>query len=34
MRRERLLTGAFLLSAAANFLQSLAFNLYLHLPAS
>jgi len=30
--RDRLLTGAFLLSAAANFLQSLAFNLYLHLP--
>jgi MFS family permease len=32
MPRERLLTPAFLLSAAANFLQSLAFNLYLHLP--
>lgn len=32
MRRERLLTRPFLLSAAANFLQSLAFNLYLHLP--
>jgi MFS family permease len=30
--RERLLTAPFLLSAAANFLQSLAFNLYLHLP--
>ena len=29
---ERLLTGPFLLSSAANFLQSLAFNLYLHLP--
>ncbi|MBI3766950.1 MAG: MFS transporter [Deltaproteobacteria bacterium] len=34
MRRdtERLLTAPFLLSSAANFLQSLAFNLYLHLP--
>ena len=32
MSDERLLTRAFLLSAAANFLQSLAFNLYLHLP--
>ena len=32
MRPERLLTRAFLLSAVANFLQSLAFNLYLHLP--
>ncbi len=31
-RSERLLTAPFLLSAAANFLQSLAFNLYLHLP--
>jgi MFS family permease len=30
--RERLLTAPFLLSSAANFLQSLAFNLYLHLP--
>ncbi len=29
---ERLLTAPFLLSSAANFLQSLAFNLYLHLP--
>ncbi len=29
---ERLLTVPFLLSSAANFLQSLAFNLYLHLP--
>ena len=29
---ERLLTAPFLLSAAANFLQSLSFNLYLHLP--
>src|SRR5205085_10952141 len=28
----RLLTAPFLLSAAANLLQSLAFNLYLHLP--
>jgi len=29
---EPLLTVPFLLSALANFLQSLAFNLYLHLP--
>lgn len=29
---ERILTRPFLLCAAANFLQSLAFNLYLHLP--
>ena len=29
---ERLLTAPFLLSSAANFLQSLSFNLYLHLP--
>ena len=29
---ESLLTGPFLLSSAANFVQSLAFNLYLHLP--
>jgi len=32
MPTDRLLTRAFLLCAAANFLQSLAFNLYLHLP--
>ena len=34
MRRddERLLTAPCLLASAANFLQSLAFNLYLHLP--
>lgn len=31
-RDERLMTAPFALSAAANFLQSLAFNLYLHLP--
>ncbi len=30
--RERLLTTPFLLCAAANFLQALAFNLYLHFP--
>lgn len=29
---DRLVTGAFLLCACANFLQGLAFNLYLHLP--
>jgi MFS family permease len=32
MPADRLLTRPFLLCAAANFLQSLAFNLYLHLP--
>jgi MFS family permease len=32
MPGERLLTRPFLLCALANFLQSLAFNLYLHLP--
>lgn len=32
MRRDPLLTPAFLLCALANFLQSLSFNLYLHLP--
>jgi len=32
MRREPLLTRAFLLCALANFAQSLSFNLYLHLP--
>ena len=32
MRDDRLLRAPFLLCAAANFLQSLAFNLYLHLP--
>lgn len=32
MSGDRLLTRPFLLCAAANFLQSLAFNLYLHLP--
>lgn len=32
MPAETLLTRAFLFCAAANFLQSLAFNLYLHLP--
>lgn len=32
MRGDRLLTRPFLLCAAANFLQSLAFNLFLHLP--
>jgi MFS family permease len=32
MRREPLLTPAFLLCALANFAQSLSFNLYLHLP--
>jgi MFS family permease len=32
MRRERLATRVFVLCAAANFSQSLAFNLYLHLP--
>lgn len=32
MVRPRLATPAFLLCAAANFLQALAFNLYLHLP--
>lgn len=30
--RDRLLTRPFLLCALANFLQSLAFNLFLHLP--
>jgi MFS family permease len=32
MGGDRLLTRPFLLCAAANFLQSFAFNLYLHLP--
>lgn len=32
MRREPLLTPAFLLCAAGTFVQGLAFNLYLHLP--
>lgn len=32
MPRERLLTRGFVLCAAANFLQALAFNLFLHLP--
>jgi MFS family permease len=32
MPRDPLLTRRFALCAAANFLQSLAFNLYLHLP--
>lgn len=32
MRGDRLLTRPFLLCAAANALQSFAFNLYLHLP--
>jgi len=32
MTRPRLATPLFLLCAAANFLQALAFNLYLHLP--
>ncbi|RIK96627.1 MAG: hypothetical protein DCC71_22275 [Proteobacteria bacterium] len=32
MARDPLLTRAFLACAAANFLQSLSFNLYLHLP--
>jgi MFS family permease len=32
MRQDRLLSRAFLLCAVANFLQSLAWNLYLHLP--
>jgi len=32
MRREPLLTPAFLFCALANFAQSLSFNLYLHLP--
>lgn len=32
MDRPRLATPLFLLCAAANFLQALAFNLYLHLP--
>jgi len=31
-RHDPVLTGPFLLSFAANFLQGLAFNLYLHLP--
>lgn len=31
-RRDPVLTGPFLLSFAANLLQGLAFNLYLHLP--
>jgi len=32
MPADRLLSRAFLLCAAANFFQSLAFNLYLHFP--
>jgi len=32
MPADRLLTRPFLLCAAANFLQALAFNFYLHLP--
>lgn len=32
MSGERLLTRPFLLCAFANFLQSLSFNFYLHLP--
>lgn len=32
MPRERLLTPAFLLCFAGNFLQALCFNLFLHLP--
>jgi len=32
MRADRLLTRPFLLCSAANFLQALAFNFYLHVP--